>query len=174
MRMAGRHRDFFPIVLGVLALVAGYGVTNDQFIVMLASNHFTVYLPHYFPFGSVRVQALCFGLLAGAPGLGWGILLYWAGHYGPGPVLGRRATLLVAGAVLLVTGASAWGLGRAAAATNLPLYPTYFYPDTDGNLVVTQTVQLTNYWLGTLGATLSVIAVQAWRILRAPPAEPVS
>lgn len=174
MGMAGRHRDFLPVVLGAGALVAGYGVINDQFIVTLASNHFTVYHPHYFPFASLRAQALCFGLLAGAPGLGWGILLYWAGHYGPGPVMGRRAMLLGAGAVLLVTAAVAWGLGRAAAATDVPPYPMYFYPDTDGNLLVTQTVQLTNYWLGTLGAAFSIVAIQAWRILRAPPKEPVS
>ncbi len=128
MSMAGRHRDFLPIVLGVLALVAGYGVINDQFIVTLASNHFIVYHPHYFPFASVRAQALCFGLLAGAPGLGWGILLYWAGHYGPGPVMGRRATLLVAGAVLLATGAVAWGLGRKRPRPTFRFIPRIFIP----------------------------------------------
>jgi len=176
MRMAGRHRDFFPIVLGVFALVAGYGVVNGQFIVTMAANHYMVYYPHFFPFSSARAQALCFGLAAGLPGLGWGILLYWAGHYGRGPTLGVRATLLVAGAVLLVTAAMAWEMGRKVAATNIPPYPMFFYPDNDGLLNVTQTVQLTNYWVGGLGAAFSILMIWTWRILRTPPDEdpPVS
>jgi len=172
--MTGRHRDFFPIVLGVFALVAAYGVVNDQLIVTLAANHFTVYYPHYFSFESARAQAFCFGLSAGAPGVGWGILLYWAGHYGPGPQLSVRATLLTAGAVLLGTAAVAWGLGHEAAGMPVPPYPMFFYPDTDGNLSITQTVQLTNYWLGALGAALAIVVILAGLTLRAPPEEPAS
>jgi len=173
--MTGRHREFLPIALGVFALVAGYGVVNDQFIVAIAPNHFAVYHPHYFPFESARLQALCFGLIgAGGPGLGWGILLYWAGHYGKLPEIGARATLLVAGTVLIVTALAAWALGREVAATNVTPYPNFFYPDTDDYLNVTQTVQLTNYLAGVTGAALSIVGLWAWRIARAPAAEPVS
>jgi hypothetical protein len=88
-------------------------------------------------------------------------------------VVGVRATLLGVGAVLLVTAAVAWGLGREVKTTNIPPYPAFFYPDSDGNLNVTQTVQLTNYWLGALGAALWIVMVRAWRLWRMP-LEPVS
>jgi hypothetical protein len=173
--MTGRHREFLPNVLGVFALVAGYGVINDQFIVGIAPNYFAVYYPHYFPFESARLQALYFGLIgAGAPGLGWGILLYWAGHYGKLPQIGTRATLLLAGTVLIITGLAAWGLGRQVAATNHTPYPNFFYPDPDGFLNVTQTVQLTNYLVGVTGAALSIMGLWASRILRTPPEETVT
>ncbi|HTB62390.1 MAG TPA: hypothetical protein VK737_02280, partial [Opitutales bacterium] len=143
--MPGHHRDFLPIVLGVFTLVAGYGVVNDELIAHIAPTHFDEYYPHYFPFAAPWAQALCVALVAtGGPGMAWGIMLYWAGHYGPGPKIGVRATLLGAAMVVFVTAGAAWYLGMQVKATQVPPYPQYFYPGGRDELNISETVQLTN------------------------------
>jgi hypothetical protein len=169
---AGRHRDFLPVVLGVFALTLGYGLANDQWIVAIAPEHFTLYHPHYFPFEAAWAQALCFALVAtGGPGLAWGILLYWAARYGKGPQIGRRTILIGAAVVLVITGGIAWGLGWHVSVTGQPLYPIYFYPSEDENLYVSQTVQLTNYLVGVLGAAGWLLTISYWRWWKTPKAE---
>lgn len=168
--MTNRHRDFLPISLGVFALVALYAVANDQIIATVSPDHFLVYHPRYFPFDNVRWQALCFSLVAtGGPGLGWGILLYWVGHYGPGPVFGRRATVLGAAVVVLVTAAAAWGSGWWVTRLSEPFYPAFFFPSEDPKLYFSQTVQLTNYLVGLTGAIAWLAAIVIWRRRSLPP-----
>ncbi len=170
--MSRRHPDLLPTVLGVFALVVGYAIVNDQFIAAIAPIHFTVYHPHYFPFEQAWILALCFSLVATTgPGLAWGFLLYWAGHFGAAPVARRRVIFVGAAVVILVTTAAAWGQGWQVAKTGVVPYPKYFYPIEDDHLNVTQTVQLTNYLVGAAGAALWVLLVWAWRVWHAPPAE---
>jgi hypothetical protein len=171
--MRGRHRDFLPIALGTFALVTGYGLANDQWIAAIAPEHYAIFYPHYFPFAQAWAQALCFALVGtGVPGLAWGILLYWAGHYGPGPMVGRRATLLGVAAVVLLTSIAAWGLGWRVAVSSKHLYPAYFYPTDNYEIGVTQTVQLTNYIAGLAGAWLWLLIIYVWRLVHAMREEP--
>jgi hypothetical protein len=166
--MSSRHRDFLPIALGTFALVLAYGLLNDQVIVAIAPQHFTVFHPHYFPFQQPWAQALCFAAVAtGGPGLAWGILLYWVGHYGTGPPIRPRATLVGVLVVLLLTAAIAWGLGWHAHRTGQPFYPRFFYPVDDKAMYVTQTVQLTNYLAGLVGSLAWLLTLAAYRRLKA-------
>jgi hypothetical protein len=170
--MPRQHRDFLPVSLSVFALVLAYGVLNDQAIAAISPLHFALYHPHYFPFANVHLQALCFALVAtGGPGLAWGILLYWVSNYGLGPVVRRRAAILGAAAVVLGTALAAWGIGWREWTTNQPPYPTFFFPSDDPRLNFSQTVQLTNYIAGFLGAAGWLLAIFCWRQLqvKAPP-----
>ncbi len=162
--MTGRHRDFFPISLGVYALVALFGVLNNEAIATVSPMHFVVYHPRYFPFENAHLQALGFALIVtGAPGLAWGILLYWAGHYGPGPIVGVRATLLGAAVVVILTVSLAWLVGWRETASGIPPYPIFFFPSEDPKLYLSQTVQLTNFIAGFIGASAWLIGIAAWR-----------
>jgi len=166
--MPSSHRDFLPIALGTFALVTGFGILNDQAIVAIAPSHFTVYHPHYFPFQAPWLLALCFAVVAtGGPGLAWGIVLYWAGHYGPGPVIGPRATLSGVAVVILLTVIAAWSLGWKVHGTGQPLYPRFFYPTDDQALFITQTVQLTNDLVGLAGAFTWLLAIAIYRKIKA-------
>ncbi len=170
--MAGKHRDFLPISLGVFALVVAYAILNDQVIASISPDHFTLYHPHYFPFENAHLQALCFAVVAaGGPGLAWGILLYWAGHYGPGPVVGRWATLLGAAIVILLTATAAWGIGWRESISGQPPYPMFFFPSDDLKLYLSQTVQLTNYLAGSVGAVVWLTVIFCWRQLQSPVPE---
>ncbi len=166
--MPSSHRDFLPIALGACALVTAFGVLNDQAIVALAPQHFTVFHPPYFPFHQPWLIALCFSLVATVgPGFAWGIVLYWASHYGPGPIVGPRPVLIGVLVVLLLTVIAAWGLGWRVHLTGEPLYPQFFYPTDDKILYLTQTVQLTNYLVGLLGAFTWLLAVAIYRKAKA-------
>jgi hypothetical protein len=166
--MPASHRNFLPIAIGTFALVTFYGLVNDQGIVAIAPEHFTVFHPHFFPFKQPWAIALCFALVAtGGPGLAWGILLYWMGHYGPGPTVGARATLTLVVIIVLLTAAAAWGLGWHVHHTGVPPYPEFFYPTNSKGLIITQTVQLTNYLVGLLGAFASLCAIALYRKIKA-------
>ncbi len=171
--MSRPRPDLLPTVFGVLAFVTSYAIVNDQFIAAIAPIHFTIYHPHIFPFQQAWLLALCFSLVATTgPGLAWGFVLYWAAHFGSGPVPRRRVILVGAGMVLFITAVVAWGLGWRVAQTGVLPYSKFFYPIEDDNLNVTQTVQLTNYLVGASGAALWVLAVWVWRIWHMPPVEP--
>jgi hypothetical protein len=162
--MTGRHRDFLPILLGVFALVTVMGVINDEAIAAISPRHFAIFYPLQFPVQAPWAQALCFSLVAvGGSGLTWGSLLYWVGHYGPGPLVRPRATLTGAAVVLFITIVAAWGLGWRAWATGTAPYKDFFYPSTDPRLVFSQTVQLTNEVVGVAGAGFWLAAIALWR-----------
>lgn len=162
--MPRQHRDFLPISLGIFALVLAYGIINDQAIATISPDHFALYHPHYFPFANVHLQALCFALVAtGGPGLAWGILLYWAGHYGLGPIVSRKATIVGAVIVVLITAATAWGIGWREWFSHQPPYPQFFFPSEDPRLYFSQTVQLTNYLVGFIGAAGWLLGIFCWR-----------
>jgi hypothetical protein len=162
--MPSSHRECLPIALGTFALVTLFGIFNDQAIVRIAPEHFTVFHPHYFPVQQPGLLALCFAVVAtGGPGLAWGIALYWAGHYGPGPAVGTRATISGVLLVLFITVASAWSLGWHVHQSHQPLYPRFFYPTDEIPLYITQTVQLTNYLVGVSGALVWIAAIQLYR-----------
>jgi hypothetical protein len=166
--MPASHRDFLPTALGTCALVTGFGIANDLALVHVAPEHFTFFHPHYFPFPQPWAVALCFGLvLAGLPGLAWGILLYWSGHYGPGTRIGTRPALRGVLAVLLLTAAASWGLGWHVHLTGEPFYPRFFYPTDEKRLFITQTVELTTDIVGILGAFAWLLAIALYRKLRA-------
>ncbi|MGA2052211.1 MAG: hypothetical protein ABSH19_02750 [Opitutales bacterium] len=166
--MSSRHRDFLPIALGTFALVIFYGLVNDQAIVAIAPGHFSLFQPHYFPVQQPWAQALCFAaVVAGGAGLLWGILLYWVGHYGPGPVTSPRASLLRGVVVLRLTAAAAWGLGWRAHHTGHVPYPQFFYPTESKDILITQTVQLTNELVGLLGAFAWLFAIAIFRKIKA-------
>jgi hypothetical protein len=166
----GRHRDFLPIFLGTIALVTVVGLINDEVIAAISPKHFDVYYPIQFPIEAPWAQALCFALLVtGSGGFVWGSLLYWVGHYGPGPSVGPKATLKGAATVVLITVLAAWGLGWRTWLTGKPLYSDFFYPSTDRQLVFSQTVQLTNECAGLLGAGLWLAAIALWRWWRRNP-----
>jgi hypothetical protein len=79
--------------------------------------------------------------------------------------------LIGAAVVLVITGGIAWGLGWHVSVTGQPLYPIYFYPSEDENLYVSQTVQLTNYLVGVLGAAGWLLTISYWRWWKTPKAE---
>jgi len=171
--MSRPRPDLLPTVFSVLVFVTSYAIVNDQLIAAFAPIHFTVYHPQIFPFKQAWALALGFSLVATiGPGLAWGFVLYWAAHFGSGPVPARRNILLGAGAVVIVTAASAWGLGWHVAKTGVLPYSKFFYPIENDNLNVTQTIQLTNYLVGASGAALWTLAVWSWRIWHMPPPEP--
>ena len=170
--MTGPHRDFLPIVLGTFILVTGYALANDQWVAAIAPGHFSMFDPHFFPFDEAWQQGLCFAVVgAGGPALAWGVLLYWMGHYGPGPMMGRRATLLGVAGVLALTAMLAWGLAWYAAATGKPVYPKYFYPTDETAIFVSQTAQLTNFVVGLGGAIVWLGGIYVWRWKNDPSAQ---
>jgi hypothetical protein len=164
--MPVRHRDFLPIFMGVFGLVLLVGIINDEAIAAISPKHYTVFYPPYLSIQAPWAQALCFALLVtGGSGFAWGSLLYWVGHYGPGPQISPRATLKTAIASVVITLMVAWGLGWRTWATGKPLYSEFFYPSTDPQLVFSQTVQLTNEFVGltTAGICLATISLWRWR-----------
>jgi len=162
--MTGQHRDFLPIQLGVCGLVTVVGFVNDEAIAAISPKHFDVFYPAYFPVTSPWLQALCFALvIAGGCGFAWASLLYWVGHYGPGPIVGTKATVIGATTVVALSIIVAWGLGWRTWVTGVPPYKDFFYPSTDPRLYFSQTVQLTNEVLGLAGAGLWMVAIAVWR-----------
>jgi len=162
--MTDRHRDFLPIFLGVFGLVLVAGLINDEAIAAISPKHFSVFYPPYFPIQTPWLQALCFGVVVtGSSGFTWGSLLYWVGHYGPGPMVGPRATLIGATTVVTITLAVAWGLGWHTWTTGTPPYKDFFYPSNEPQLYFSQTVQLTNEFVGLAGAGLWLVMIALWR-----------
>jgi len=162
--MTAPHRDFRPILLGVLALVTVVGVVNDEVIATISPKHFDVFYPPLLSIHAPWVQALCIALVVtGGSGFTWGSLLYWVSHYGPGPQVGPRVILKGAVAVVVITLAVAWGLGWRTWITGNPLYSEFFYPSTEPRLVFSQTVQLTNELVGLVSAGLWLAAIALWR-----------
>jgi hypothetical protein len=164
--MDGRQRDFFKLTLGTTALVAAFGIINDQVVAALVPQHFEVYYPQYLPLKQAWAQALVYPLLGDVwPGAVWGMLLYWVGIAGKSPAVRMRTILPGVGVAMLLAVATAWGVGLWSKSTGTPFFPAYFYPSDDKGLFFSQTVELTYAIAGSIYAVIwlaGVIIVRLW------------
>ena len=164
MSMSGRHRDFLPILLGVFGMVTTAGIINSEFLAAISPRHYQVYYPPIFPWDAPWAQALCFAMVVvGGAGFAWASLLYWVGHYGPGPAIGVKTTLQLAAIVVGITLLAAWGLGWRTWVTGIIPYSEFFYPSNDRALCFSETVELTDELVGLAGSGLLLAGMAGWR-----------
>ncbi len=141
----------YSLAAGIWAIVTVYAILHDQYIVRLAPEHFTMY--HDAMWGLRRPQALALGYaLRGLwyPGVLLGMACTLAARADSMPRLSRRFVLkCVLGLIILTESVSVFA-GVVAYRRGQGIYPDAFYPDPRPMLQVTQTIQLTGYWMAAL------------------------
>ena len=156
---------FYGTILGKWAIIAVYAVLHDQYVVRISPQHFTVYHPNVFDIANDQLLATQLAVAASVtPGLLLGTILYFVGRFGSRPKLAVRGILGSVGSLVIVTEVFALISLAITGITRKGFYPDFVYPSSDFDLVCTQTVQLTTYLVGVMGASLLVVVTWLKRL----------
>ena len=154
----------YQIVLSIWSMLTLYAILHDQYIVWIAPEHFTLY---HEPLGDLENPALIatvYAIRAGlGPGFFWGLAAAFFALSGTRPLMPVRLVLLSALVAIICievisasSGLWVWLSGRL-------VYPQSFYPDDDSLVLVTQTIQVTCYFSGAVGAVMHLTWISWWR-----------
>jgi hypothetical protein len=158
-----RRAPFYQVVGGIWLLVAVYAVIHDQYLVRIAPEHFTIYHPNPDSISSAPLLAAYIALKASvSPGLVLGIVTWFVARAGTRPKLRVRLIFIATTTVLLITEVSASLSGGLVYLTKKPLYPLAWYPDFTLWMLITQTIQITCYFVALLGSVFMLL----WMIAR--------
>jgi hypothetical protein len=160
-------RQELSILFGAWAIVVAYAVLHDQYIALMAPEHFAVYHPTLHSIRSPALLAAYWALVASfGPGYGLAVWLMIATRVGHWPRLPARAALKGTLLVVLITEVVSASAGLFAYLTRAPVYGSDQYPDLRPEHLATQTIQLTAYLAGAAsGASLiACLAYRRWRL----------
>jgi hypothetical protein len=151
-------RSFFSVTLGTWMIIWLCAAIHNQYLIRIAPEHFTVW--HYrMPFFTgYTMLGIAYAFAATiSPGLILGVLLYIFGRLFNRPKLAPSqlvlSTLWVWFAVELCaisTGVIVWRSGHG-------LYPDWIYPDNSIGILITQTIQVTDYLAGVFFSLLLIV-----------------
>jgi hypothetical protein len=153
------RRSWYSLALGVWGIVAVYAMLHDQYIVRIAPEHFTAYHPPMW--GLTDPHALAAAWAFGAswyPGTLLGIATTLAARADSMPRISARFVLLSVVIVVCLTEVAAALSGLATHLLGHGIYPDRFYPAQDLPLQVTQSIQLTCYWVSA-GLSLGLVGL---------------
>lgn len=141
----------YSLAFGIWAIVAVYAVLHDQYIVRIAPAHFTQYHDPMWGIRYPKVLAAAYAFRSSwYPGLLLGIACTLAARADSMPRVGPRFVLKAVVALVLLTEFVAAFSGGVAYRRGAGIYPDEFYHDSRLLLQVTQTIQLTSYWMAAL------------------------
>ncbi|MFH1499184.1 MAG: hypothetical protein ABII82_15320 [Verrucomicrobiota bacterium] len=159
-------------VLAFAALVVGWAVLHDLWLIRVEPRHFTEFHRPLLPISDLNLLAVQYAVFATlGPGLAFGFLAHAACRGGDRPparlvtVLAGFAVLMVAVEVVLQL-LGYWSLARFKAGGD-PLYPGLLYPELSDGIVFSQTVNVSAYALAPLCGAFYLLAVWRWRRRRA-------
>ncbi len=156
------RRELF-VLFGVWAIVVAYAILHDQYIVLIAPEHFTLYHANPHHIHSPALLAAYWAFLASiGPGFLLGVGLFIATRVGPFPRLPASAALKGTVLIVLITELISASAGAFAYLTHTPVYGSDQYPDLRPGHLATQTIQLTAYLVGAVSAA-SLLACLAWK-----------
>jgi hypothetical protein len=142
------------IVFSVWALVAIYAIAHDQYIVRIEPAHFTIYHPAVPGVESPALQAAVLAFMASLwPGLALGISLALVCRAGSYPKVGVVYVLIGTAVVIAITELASLMTGLITYLQRKPFYYSSWYPEgAEISLMVTQTIQITCYFVAGLGS----------------------
>ncbi|WFB36899.1 hypothetical protein P3T73_03870 [Kiritimatiellota bacterium B12222] len=152
--------DFYGTILGTWGMVMLFAVVHDQYVVGLSPRHFTDY--HTNPLGieNVRVLAAFWGVLSSvSPGMTLGVVLYLFGRWGARKKMATRRLLMGVLYLICFTEICALISLGLTHITHRELYPSFLYVDNSFEMMCSQTVQLTAYFMGMLGSVVLLSGV---------------
>lgn len=151
-KLRGESRlSVYSLTFGIWAIVAVYAILHDQYIVRIAPAHFTEYHDAMWGIRYPKVLAVAYAFRSSwYPGGLLGMACTLAARADSMPRL-RRGFILkcVIGLVIMVEVVSLVS-GIASYRRGQGIYPDEFYHDPRLLLQVTQTIQLTSYWMAGL------------------------
>ena len=172
-----RRTSFYGTIFGIWFIVAAYAVVHDQYLVRIAPDHFTVYHDNPEGIESAPILAAWLALKASiSPGLLLGIATWFVARSGRWPKIQAKHTLIAVCVVIFVTELCALASGALAFWAKSPIYPRRWYPDLRVSLVVTQTIQITCYFVAFLasGTMLLMMCIKRKQLERESIAEDLS
>jgi len=151
------RRSMYSLVLGVWAIVAVYAVLHDQYIVRIAPAHFTEYHDPMWGIRYPKILAAAYAFRSSwYPGVLLGIACTLAARADSMPRIGPGFVLRSVAAIVLLTEFVAAFSGAVAYRRGQGIYPDEFYHDPELLLQVTQTIQLTCYWMAALWSSFLI------------------
>ena len=151
------RRSMYSMVLGVWAIVAVYAVLHDQYIVRIAPAHFTRYHDPMWGIRRPNILAAAYAFRSSwYPGVLLGIACALAARADSMPRISPRFVLRSVAAIVCLTELVAAFSGVVAYRRGQGIYPDEFYPAPELLLQVTQTIQLTCYWMSALWSTFLI------------------
>ena len=141
----------YSLVLGVWAIVAAYAILHDQYIVRITPAHFTLYHEPMWGIRYPKVLAAAYAFRSSwYPGALLGIACTLAARADSMPRISPRFVLKSVAGILFLTEFVAAFSGFITYHRGQGIYPDEFYHDPQLLLQVTQTIQLTFYWMSAL------------------------
>ncbi|MFI5350986.1 MAG: hypothetical protein ACHQ2Z_15675 [Elusimicrobiota bacterium] len=142
------RRSLYSLTFAVWAIVAVYAVLHDQYIVRIAPAHFTEYHDPMWGIRYPKILAAAYAFRSSwYPGVLLGMACTLAARADSMPRISRRFVLKSVTAIVLLTEFVSAFSGAVAHHRGQGIYPDAFYPAPELPLQVTQTIQLTCYWM---------------------------
>ncbi len=136
----------YGIILGVWGIVAIYAILHDQYIVRISPEHFTVYHRPLLGIENPYWLAAVYAFLASiSPGLLLAVACLFVSRLGKAPRLSISFILKGVVVVVVLTELTAASAGLYVHRSQQGIYPESWYPENEGALMVTQTIQVTCY-----------------------------
>lgn len=161
-RMIGKfegesRKSAYSLAAAIWAIVTLYAVLHDLYIVRMNPEHFTLYHDPMWGLRSPRQIALGYAFRGlWYPGVILGMACTLAARADSMPRLNRRFVLKCVGALMAVTETICVVSGVVVYRRGLGIYPDAFYPDPRLIHQVTQTIQITGYWVATVWACFMI------------------
>lgn len=161
-----RTRVRFVLTFG--AMVVGWAVLHDLWLIQVEPRHFTEYHRPLLPITNLGLLAVQYAFVATfGPGLAFGFLAHAAcrGGMARPARLGRVAAgfaVVMALVECVLVGLGHWSLARFRAG-GAPLWPAWVYPDFTDGIVFSQTVNVGAYLLAPASGAGWLAAVWLWR-----------
>lgn len=162
----GERKTRVRFVLVFAALIVGWAVLHDLWLIRVEPRHFTEYHRPLLPITNLNLLVVQYAVVATlGPGLAFGFLAHAACRGGKAPPV--RLVAVVAGFVALMAAVEFvlqllghWSSARFKAGGG-PLYPEWLYPELSDGIVFSQTVNVSAYALAPLCGAVYLFAV--WR-----------
>lgn len=145
------RKSAYSLTAAIWAVVTVYAILHDQYIVRLNPEHFTLY--HEPMWGLRRPQTIALGYAFRGlwyPGLILGMACTLAARADSMPRLSARFVLKCVMGLMIVTETVCVVSGVVTYRRGQGIYPDAFYPDLRLIHQVTQTIQVTGYWVAAL------------------------
>lgn len=165
LRLLSEKRSItYLMLLGVWGIVALYAILHDQYIVRIAPEHFTVYHEPLLGIEDpIRLAAVYAFWASFSPGLLLGMACVVVARGGAEPRIPVRFVLKGVLVVVVLTEVVSASVGYYVYRSEQGVYPDSWYPEYSVPLLVTQSIQVTCYFVSAFFSCLLLLGMMGQR-----------